>query len=45
MRQGLVSLVAAFCAYIPTHYIGLQQGFWSAITAISVAGAYVSAFR
>jgi uncharacterized membrane protein YccC len=37
LRHGLVSVAAAFCAYLPTHYIGLQQGFWSAITAISVA--------
>jgi len=36
-RQGLVSVVAAFLAYMPTHLIGLQQDFWSAITAISVA--------
>jgi uncharacterized membrane protein YgaE (UPF0421/DUF939 family) len=37
LRQGVVSAVAAFCAYLPTHLIGLQQDFWSAITAISVA--------
>ena len=37
LRQGAISVVAAFVAYIPTHFIGLHQGFWSAITAISVA--------
>jgi uncharacterized membrane protein YccC len=37
LRQGGVSVVAAFCAYVPAHLIGLQQPFWSAITAISVA--------
>jgi uncharacterized membrane protein YgaE (UPF0421/DUF939 family) len=36
LRQGLVSVAAAFCAYWPTHLLGLQQDFWSAITAISV---------
>ena len=36
-RQGAVSVVAAFFAYVPAHLIGLQQAFWSAITAISVA--------
>lgn len=39
LRQGLVSTAAAFCAYLPTHFIGLQQGFWSAITALAVAQA------
>jgi uncharacterized membrane protein YgaE (UPF0421/DUF939 family) len=37
LRQAAISVVAGFCAYIPTHLIGLHQGFWSAITAISVA--------
>jgi uncharacterized membrane protein YgaE (UPF0421/DUF939 family) len=37
MRQAIISVVAAFIAYLPTHLIGLHQGFWSAITAISVA--------
>jgi uncharacterized membrane protein YgaE (UPF0421/DUF939 family) len=37
LRQGAVSVVAAFFAYLPAHLIGLQQSFWSAITAISVA--------
>ncbi len=37
LRQSAVSVVAAFFAYVPAHLIGLQQAFWSAITAISVA--------
>ncbi len=37
LRQGLIAVVAAFAAYLPTHFVGLQQGFWSAITAIAVA--------
>ncbi len=37
LRQAVISVIAAFAAYIPTHFIGLHQGFWSAITAISVA--------
>lgn len=38
-RQAVISVIAAFVAYIPTHLIGLHQGFWSAITAIGVAQA------
>jgi uncharacterized membrane protein YgaE (UPF0421/DUF939 family) len=38
-RQAIISVIAAFAAYIPTHLIGLHQGFWSAITAIGVAQA------
>lgn len=38
-RQAIISVIAAFAAYIPTHLIGLYQGFWSAITAIGVAQA------
>lgn len=37
LRQGALSAIAAFIAFMPTHLIGLQQGFWSAITAIAVA--------
>ncbi len=36
-RQAVISVLAAFIAYLPTHLIGLHQGFWSAITAIAVA--------
>jgi uncharacterized membrane protein YccC len=38
-RQAFISVIAAFAAYLPTHLIGLHQGFWSAITAIAVAQA------
>jgi uncharacterized membrane protein YgaE (UPF0421/DUF939 family) len=38
-RQALISVAAALIAYVPTHLIGLHQGFWSAITAIGVAQA------
>src|ERR1700761_1203780 len=37
LRLAIVSVTAAFLAYTPYHLIGLHQGFWSAITAISVA--------
>jgi uncharacterized membrane protein YgaE (UPF0421/DUF939 family) len=37
LRQGGVSVVAAILAYFPSHMVGLQQPFWSAITAIAVA--------
>ena len=37
IRQAGITVIAAFAAYIPTHLIGLHQGFWSALTAISVA--------
>ena len=33
---GVVSAIAALLAYVPTHLLGLRQGFWSAITAIAV---------
>jgi uncharacterized membrane protein YgaE (UPF0421/DUF939 family) len=45
LRQAGVSVVAAFFAYIPTHLIGLQQSFWSAITAIAVAQMEFKATR
>lgn len=38
-RQAFISVTAALSAYIPTHLVGLHQGFWSAITAIAVAQA------
>ena len=38
-RQALILVIAAFAAYLPTHLIGLHQGFWSAITAIAVTQA------
>jgi uncharacterized membrane protein YccC len=35
-RHGVISASAAILAYLPTHALGLKEGFWSAITAISV---------
>lgn len=36
-HQGLICAAAALLAYLPTRAFGLQEGFWSAITAVSVA--------
>lgn len=36
-HHGAISACAALLAFIPAHAIGLQESFWSAITAISVA--------
>jgi uncharacterized membrane protein YgaE (UPF0421/DUF939 family) len=36
-HHGLVSACAAIIAYLPTRALGLSEGFWAAITAISVA--------
>jgi len=44
-RQGGVSVVAAILAYFPSHLVGLQQPFWSAITAIAVAQMEFQATR
>ncbi len=35
-HHGLISACAALCAYLPTQALGLQESFWSAITAVSV---------
>lgn len=35
-HHGVISAAAALLAYLPTSSLGLQEGFWSAITAISV---------
>ncbi|MGB6308376.1 MAG: FUSC family protein [Steroidobacteraceae bacterium] len=35
-RHGAISALAALIAYLPTRALGLQEGFWSAITAIAV---------
>lgn len=35
-HHGVISACAAVVAYLPTHVFGLKEGFWSAITAISV---------
>src|SRR5215467_58978 len=38
-HYGLISAVAGIIAYIPTRALGLNEGFWSAITAIGVVQA------
>jgi len=35
--HGVISAVAAIAAYLPTHLLGLREGFWAAITAVAVA--------
>lgn len=35
-HHGLISACAALCAYLPARALGLQESFWSAVTAISV---------
>ncbi len=35
-HHGLIAACAALAAYLPTQPLGLKEGFWSAITAISV---------
>ena len=35
-QHGFISASAALLAYLPTRAFGLNEGFWSAITAISV---------
>jgi uncharacterized membrane protein YccC len=42
-HHGLISASAALAAYLPTRALGLQEGFWSAITAISVVQAEFNA--
>lgn len=36
-HHGVISACAALLAFLPAHAIGLEESFWSAITAISVA--------
>lgn len=38
-HQGVLSAGAALIAYLPTQPLGLREGFWSAITAITVVQA------
>ncbi len=45
LTHGLLSVMAAILAYLPTRAIGLQDGFWSAITAITVAQTEYQAMR
>jgi uncharacterized membrane protein YgaE (UPF0421/DUF939 family) len=43
--QGLMSAFAAIIAYLPTKPLGLQEGFWAAITAIAVVQGEFGATR
>lgn len=36
LHHGLISAAAALIAYLPTRSLGLHEGYWSAITALSV---------
>ena len=45
LEQGLLSAVAAVLAWVPTQALGLQEGFWAAITAIAVAQSEFNAAR
>ena len=44
-HHGAISACAALLAFLPAHAIGLQESFWSAITAISVAQTEFRATR
>jgi len=35
-HYGIISAVAAVVAYVPTQSLGLNEGFWGAVTAIAV---------
>jgi uncharacterized membrane protein YgaE (UPF0421/DUF939 family) len=41
--QGVMSVVAALIAYLPTKPLGLQEGFWGSITAIAVVQSETAA--
>jgi uncharacterized membrane protein YccC len=43
--QGVMSAIAAIIAYLPTQALGLNEGFWAAITALAVAQTEFSAAR
>jgi uncharacterized membrane protein YgaE (UPF0421/DUF939 family) len=45
ISQGLISAAAAILAYLPTKPLGLQEGFWGAITAIAVVQTELDATR
>jgi uncharacterized membrane protein YccC len=42
---GALSALAAILAYLPTQTLGLQEGFWAAITAIAVMRTEMQAAR
>lgn len=43
--HGSMSAVAAIIAYVPTQFLGLREGFWSAITALAVTQTEFGAAR
>ena len=43
--HGVMSAIAAFIAYLPTQALGLNEGFWAAITALAVAQTEFGAAR
>lgn len=45
LAHGIMSSVAAIAAYLPTQLLGLQEGFWAAITAVAVAQTEFGATR
>jgi uncharacterized membrane protein YccC len=44
-HHGMISACAALMAYLPTRTLGLNEGFWSAITAIAVVQTEFRATR
>ncbi len=45
LEHAAMSTVAALGAYLPTQALGLREGFWAAITAISVVQSEFGAAR
>ena len=45
ISQGMTSASAALLAYLPAKALGLQEGFWGAITAIAVVQTEFGATR
>ena len=43
--HGVMSAIAAIIAYLPTQTLGLNEGFWAAITALAVAQTEFGAAR
>lgn len=43
IEQGVLSLIAALLAWIPTQALGLREGFWASITAVAVAQTELNA--
>ncbi|MDB5648379.1 MAG: hypothetical protein JWQ05_4048 [Methylobacterium sp.] len=43
--HGVMSAIAAVIAYLPTQALGLNEGFWAAITALAVAQTEFGAAR